>query len=161
VQISDPGYGYTGEVARAAVLVDGPERRGRPVRDDLVLELARHLPVDVYGIGAGELHADIARRRACVHTNPSTVLGLSLLEVMRLGLPVVPLASTETDRAVVAGVGVRAVDAVAMIAATRHLLTDPAAARELGRYARRAALVRDGLEHFLADWREVLVRDAA
>jgi glycosyltransferase involved in cell wall biosynthesis len=183
VRISDPGYRYTGEVARAAVLVGESQRYRHGPSGALVLELARHLPVDVYDVDSGELHpdpwassedlgghqhlsqvelhAEVARHRACVHTSPSSAHGLTLLEVMHLGLPVVPLMGARTRGTVVSGARAVAADAEAMIAATRRLLTDPDAARELGRYARRAALARHGVEHFLADWENVLVRDEA
>ena len=47
-----PGHRYTGDWARAAVVVNDPVRRGRAVGTDLLAELADALPVDVFGMGA-------------------------------------------------------------------------------------------------------------
>jgi glycosyltransferase involved in cell wall biosynthesis len=87
-----------------------------------------------------------------VHTSRWTSLGLSLLEAMHLGMPVVALATTEAVDAVPAGAGVVSTRPEELAAATRHLLDDPAEARAVGAAAREAALSRYGLGRFLADW---------
>ena len=48
--IPDPGYRYTGSEADVAVCVNEPVRRWRVAGSDLVLDLARTLPVTVYGM---------------------------------------------------------------------------------------------------------------
>ena len=45
--IPDPGYRYTGELARAAVVVNDPLRRGRAVGADLVADLAQAMGLPV------------------------------------------------------------------------------------------------------------------
>jgi glycosyltransferase involved in cell wall biosynthesis len=180
--VVDPGHRYTGDLARAAALVNEPVRRGRAVGTDVVLRLARDVPVDVFGIGADalappagtptghlttydslpqdRLHDELARRRVYVHTSRWTSLGLSLIEAMHLGVPVVALATTEAHRAVVPGTGVLTADVDALIRAAQRLLADPDAAAELGRRGREVVLTRYGLGRFLDDWNAVLARYA-
>ena len=85
-----------------------------------------------------------------------TSLGLSLIEAMMLGMPVVVLDTTEAAEAVPDGVGVRSTDPARLRDGLRELVADPAAAAAAGRLARRAALRRYGLDRFLAEWDEVL-----
>ena len=172
--IVDPGPHYSGEQARAAVVVNDPVRRGRAVGTDLLPLLARTAPLDVFGMrvdgldGALDvpaarlrtfedlpqhrLHEELARRRVYVHTSRWTSLGLSLLEAMHLGMPVVALATTEATRAVPPEAGVLSNRPEELAAAVRRFVDDPAEARAVGAAAREAALSRYGLARFLADW---------
>jgi hypothetical protein len=176
--IADPGHRYTGELARLAVATNEPVRRGRVTGTDLLPAFARVAPLDVFGIGVTHLpdavgigpgrlrvhedvtrcglHAELARRRVYVHLTRWTSLGLSLLEAMHLGMPVVALAVTEASEAVPPGAGVLSTRVDTLTAAARDLLADPDRAAELGRAARAAALARYGLSRFLADWDRLL-----
>ncbi len=171
--IVDPGYRYSGAVAASAVVVNDPVRRGRTTGTDLLALFAREGPLDVFGMGTADLaahlglsgqrcrvadlpqarlHAEMARRRLYLHPVRWTSLGLSLLEAMHLGMPVVALATTEVTRAVPPGTGVVSTSPRVLAEAVRHYLSDPRAALEDGRRARQAALERYGLKRFLADW---------
>jgi glycosyltransferase involved in cell wall biosynthesis len=168
--IVDPGPGYTGELARAAVVVNDPVRRGRAVGTDLLPLLSRAAPLDVFGMNVAaldplegrlatfedlpqdRLHQELARRRVYVHTSRWTSLGLSLLEAMHLGMPVVALATTEAVAAVPPEAGVLALRPEELAAAVRRFVSDPAEALVVGAAARRVALSRYGLGRFLADW---------
>jgi Glycosyl transferases group 1 len=176
--IVDPGERWTGELARAAVVVNEPVRRGRHVGADLLPGLAAAAPVDVFGMGLtglhekhgldparvtlhddppqAAMHAELARRRVYVHPVRWTSLGLSLLEAMHLGMPVVGLATTEAVEAVPPEAGVLSTRPERLWAAVGEFLHDPAAARLAGKAARAAAVERYGLARFLADWDEVL-----
>jgi hypothetical protein len=176
--IVDPGERYTGELARAAVVVNEPVRRGRTTGGDLLPGLAAAAPVDVFGMGLtglhekygldpdrvtlhddppqAAMHAELARRRVYVHPVRWTSLGLSLLEAMHLGMPVVGLATTEAVEAVPADAGVLSTRPERLWAAVRDFLHDEDAARLAGKAARAAALERYGLERFLADWDRLL-----
>jgi glycosyltransferase involved in cell wall biosynthesis len=79
-------------------------------------------------------------------------LGLSLLEAMHLGMPVVALGTTEVHEAVPPTAGVVSTSVDALVAALARLVADPDEARERGQAARAAALARYGLARFLADW---------
>jgi glycosyltransferase involved in cell wall biosynthesis len=179
--ICDPGHLYTGEDASLAVVVNEPVRRTRVAGTDLVLELSRTLPVDVYGLGmdqlAGaapwlegrlhenyrqsELHRALAGHRVYLHPYRWTSLGLALLEAMTLGMPVLALSTTEAPRAVPPAAGLLSNDPAELADRGRQWLDDPAAAAEAGAAARAHALERYGLERFLADWDALVERVAA
>jgi hypothetical protein len=176
--IVDPGDRWTGELARAAVVVNEPVRRGRTTGGDLLPGLAAVAPVDVFGMGLAGLHerfgldphrvalhddppqaamhAELARRRVYVHPVRWTSLGLSLLEAMHLGMPVVALATTEAVEAVPPDAGVLSTRPERLWDAVRIYLHDQDAARLAGKAARAAALERYGLDRFLADWDRLL-----
>jgi len=176
--IVDPGERWTGNLLHAAVVVNEPVRRGRYVGADLLPGLAEVAPVDLFGMGLAGLHerygldparvalhddppqaamhAQLARRRVYVHPVRWTSLGLSLLEAMHLGMPVVALASTEAVEAVPPEAGVLSTRPERLWAAVREYLHDEDAARLAGKAARAAALERYGLPRFLRDWDALL-----
>ncbi|HEY0804932.1 MAG TPA: glycosyltransferase, partial [Pseudonocardiaceae bacterium] len=100
----------------------------------------------------GRLHAEMARRRVYVHPPRWTSLGLSLIEAMHLGMPVVGLATTEAVEAVPAEAGVLSTDVGRLVDAVRTLVNEPQWAAQLGKQAREVALARYGLRRFLTDW---------
>jgi hypothetical protein len=172
--IVDPGHLYSGEWARAAVVVNDPVRRWRAVGTDLLTGLSQAAPIDVFGMNVHaladelrvpsdrlwtfedlpqhRLHREMARRRVYVHTSRWTSLGLSLLEAMHLGMPVVALAATEAVTAVPAGAGVVTTRPDELAKAVWRFTHDPAQAQAVGAAARESALTRYGLGRFLADW---------
>jgi glycosyl transferase family 1 len=165
--IVDPGYLYTGELARAVAVINEARRRGRVTGTDLLSRFASGAPVDLLGIDAEglggmgdiryeELHGVMARRRVYLHPIRWTSLGLSLLEAMHIGMPVVALATTEVVDAVPAEAGMVATDVERLLGALRRLVADPEEARERGRIAREAVLARYGLGRFLDDWNRVI-----
>ena len=165
--IVDPGPRYTGELSRVAVVINEARRRGRVTGTDLLPGFAAAAPLDLFGIDAGSaipgvtgiedlpqdaLHTEMARRRAYLHPIRWTSLGLSLLEAMQLGMPVVALATTEAHEAVPPAAGVVSNRLDVLAGTLRRLLADPAEATERGRAARAHALRRYGLARFHADW---------
>jgi hypothetical protein len=173
--IPDPGYRYSGELARLAVVVNEPIRRNRVTGTDLLPRFAELAPLDVYGMGVADLgahlrvpltayddppqaamHTQLARRRAYLHLFRWTSLGLSLLEAMSLGLPVVVLAATEAVEAVPDAAGVVSTRLDTLVAGARRLLEEPERARRAGRIGRDWAQQRYGLKRFLADWDTLL-----
>ncbi|MEV7514541.1 glycosyltransferase [Streptomyces diastaticus] len=171
--VVDPGPLWSGEVERAAVVVNEPVRRGRTTGTDLLPSFAETVPLDVFGMGTGglaghlalpadrcraqdlpqsELHAAMARRRLYLHPVRWTSLGLSLLEAMFLGMPVVALDTTEARDAVPQEAGAVSNRPEVLRDAVRGLLADHGLARAAGEAARAAALDRYGLRRFLDDW---------
>jgi len=172
--VVDPGHQYSGDWARAAVVVNDPVRRWRAVGTDLLPSLAEVTPVDVFGMNVhalgealdipgdrlwtfedlpqADLHREMARRRVYVHTARWTSLGLSLIEAMHLGMPVVALGTTEAVAAVPPGAGVVSTRPEELSRAVWRFVHDPAEAQAVGAAAREAALSRYGLGRFLADW---------
>ncbi len=102
------------------------------------------------------LHTELARRRVYVHPVRWTSLGLSLLEAMHLGMPVVALATTEVPEAVPPGAGVVSHRVDVLTDAVGDFLADPGHARAVGERARAAAVSRYGLPRFLDDWERLL-----
>lgn len=160
--VVDPGHRFSGELPRAAAAINEPRRRGRAVGANLLSELGREVPIDLFGIGTDldlpqpDLHAEMARRRVYLHPYRWTSLGLSLIEAMHLGLPVVALATTEVPEAVPADAGIVSNRLDVLCAGLRRLAGDPALAREMGEAGRRHALAHFGLRRFLEDWDAVL-----
>ena len=170
--IVDPGQRYTGELARAAVVINEPVRRGRVTGTDLLPRFAAAGDIDLYGMRVNDvdvhgvtphedlpqqrMHAEMARRRVYVHPIRWTSLGLSLLEAMHLGMPVVVVGTTEAFEAVPAEAGLVSTDVERLVRETHDLLADPLRARAHGEKARAAALSRYGLPRFLSDWDRLL-----
>lgn len=177
--IVDPGARYTGELSRAAVVVNEPGRRGRIVGADLVEQFLPVAPVDLFGMQAeqftdararaaglapdrlvgyseiatqDQMHTELARRRAYLHLTRWTSLGLTLIEAMQLGMPVLALATTEAVAAVPPEAGELSTDVSRLASRLRSFLAEPELARACGLAARAAALERYGLKRFLADW---------
>jgi hypothetical protein len=174
--IPDPGVRWSGELDRLAVVTNEPIRRGRVTGTDLFARFAELAPLDVYGVGVAGLaaanisahenppqptmHRAVARRRAYLHLTRWTSLGLSLLEAMYLGAPVIVLATTEAVMAVPPGAGVLSTDVAELVEGARRFLRDPEAAGAAGANARRAVRQRYGLDRFLADWDRLLAEVA-
>ena len=134
---------------------------------DLLERLSSDVPMDLFGMDAAalggiedvpqsQLHGEMARRRVYLHPIRWTSLGLSLLEAMQLGMPVVALATTEVPEAVPPQAGVISTDLSELSGALRRFVADPASARACGQAARQAALDRYGLDRFLAEWHDLL-----
>jgi Glycosyl transferases group 1 len=176
--VVDPGHRYTGELPHLGVTINEPARRRRVTGADLLPRFARAGHIDLFGIdgdllgpaiGLGSealtwvgdipmsrMQPMLAERRVYLHPNRWTSLGLSLLEAMHLGMPVVAFASTEALRAVPPEVGVLSTDVEALVAGAARLLADPEEARRRGDAARAVVLERYGLPRFLAAWDQVL-----
>jgi glycosyltransferase involved in cell wall biosynthesis len=175
--LRDPGHLYTGEIASAATMINEPVRRWRTVGADLLAPLARHVPIDVWGIDSELLnepthrtpgvtpHGDVptdrlmpevARRRVHLHTARWTSLGLSLIEAMFLGMPVVAVASTMAPLVIPAEAGVVSADVSVLGTAAAEFVADPAAALAAGKAARDYATTHFGLGRFLAEWSRLI-----
>ncbi|MEU6411865.1 glycosyltransferase [Microbispora sp. NPDC046933] len=175
--VLDPGYLYTGELARAGVVVNEPIRRWRVAGTDLLPTFAATAPLDVFGMKVtnlpsklgldGEMeafedlpqaamHAELARRRVYLHPYRWTSLGLSLIEAMMIGMPVVALATTEAVEAVPPEAGVVSTKLPTLLRALDRFANEPELAVQAGKAARAAALARYNLDRFLADWDRLL-----
>jgi glycosyltransferase involved in cell wall biosynthesis len=170
--IVEPAARWTGEQERLAVVTNEPVRRRRVTGTDLYPRFTPVAPLDVFGMGVAGLtgprlttfddppqdrmHALVAQRRAYLHLCRWTSLGLSLIEAMQMGMPVIGLATTEAIAAVPDDAGVLSTRVDTLVEAAHWLIEDPGAARRLGDRARQIALTRYGLDRFLADWDRLL-----
>ena len=172
--IVPPAARYTGELDRFAVVVNEPVRRWRVTGTDLLPRFAEIAPLDVFGMGVtglperlglpadrmatyddlpqDRMQAEIARRRAYLHLCRWTSLGLSLIEAMAIGMPVVALAATEAVAAVPPEAGFLSTRVDTLCDGARRLLAEPELAHRLGTAAGEVARTRYGLDRFLADW---------
>jgi hypothetical protein len=180
--VPDPGPRYTGELPRGAVVVNEPVRRWRVTGTDLLPRFAAVTALDLFGIGVAgtaahlglpdhvlravgdlpsvQLYDELAQRRYYLHPVRWTSLGLSLIEAMLLGMPVVGLATTEAVMAVPKEAGVLSTDVAELTGAARQLVNEPDLAAATGKQAREAALARYGMPRFLADWDCLIERTA-
>lgn len=180
--IVDPGDKWTGELGRSAVVSNNPLRRGRLVGTDLLTAFTHYAPIDLFGMNASALaeclgaqaigispiddlpqhllHHEVARRRLYLHVTRWTSLGLSLIEAMHLGMPIVALGTTEVWEAVPNTAGVVSTRLEVLQRSIRDLINDHVMALEMGAAAREYALQRYGLNRFLSDW-DHLIKEVA
>lgn len=174
--IVDPGLLYTGDVAAAATMINEPCRRWRTVGADLLTAFSETVPIDVWGIdtdvlsecitsprvcGRGDVPAaallpEVARRRVFLHTARWTSLGLSLIEAMFIGMPVVAVASTMAPLVVPPEAGVVSADMDTLSRALSSFVADGAAASAAGKAARDFAKAQFGIDRFLAQWDDLI-----
>jgi glycosyltransferase involved in cell wall biosynthesis len=155
---------YSGELARGIVVVNHLRKRGRRLGADVFDALRCQVPLDLVGMGAqdaggiGEignldLPAVCARYRFFFNPIRYTSLGLSVVEAMTIGMPIVGLATTEMTTVIQNGhngyVDTRP-DVLAGV--MQALLRDPALARRWGEAAQETARTRFGIDRFVADW---------
>ena len=168
--VEPQGIGYLGTKERGLVVINHLARRGRRLGADIYDTLRAQVPLDLVGMGAdgpgglgevqhAQLPAFMAPYRFYFHPVRYTSMGLSAIEAMLVGLPVVGLATAELATVIENGrsgyVDTR-LDALAD--AMRTLLRDPALARSLGQGARARARERFGIGRFIADWNTALAR---
>jgi glycosyltransferase involved in cell wall biosynthesis len=158
------GVNYSGESQRGIVVVNDLATRGRRLGADLYLHAAERVPLDLVGIGAqrlggiGEiprlrLPAFEARYRFFFNPIRYTSLGLSMIEAMHVGLPIVAFATTEIPTVIENGVsGITSTDPSRLVAGMEELLADHGLAREMGRLARTVAQERFSIDRFARDW---------
>ena len=175
--VIDPGARWTGALARTAVVINEPLRRWRVTGSDLLAGFAPVTTVDLFGLGAHEfeaaleqpswltaygeprqdqLHDELARRRCYLHPFRWTSLGLSLIEAMLIGMPVVALATTAIPDSVPATCGIVSNDLQALREGVHRFHTDRECAATFGASARRHALDRFALDRFLSEWDQLL-----
>ena len=169
--VPEPDAKYRGDIARAAVVINEPTRRGRVTGTDLLPAFATAAPIDLFGMGSEALggrdlaqrglHEELARRRVYLHPFRWTSLGLTLLEAMHMAMPVVALATTEVPRAFPPAYPYVSTDLDELTVALRCLVADPEEATARGKECREWAREHYSLTRFLADWDALLAEVAA
>lgn len=176
--IIDPGYRWTGTLPNAAVVINEPVRRNRVTGSDLLAHFARVGPIDLFGdhteglherfdlapervqahegLDQERLHDEMARRRVYLHTPRWTSMGLSLLEAMHLGMPIVAVAGTDAHRAVPPEAGVTSTSIADLQRGLQTFLRDWPAAQEAGLRARAWAIENFSLRAFISAWQSLL-----
>ena len=159
---------YDGREPRGLVVANNLGSRGRRLGPDVFLRMREQVPLTLVGMGSLELggHGEVANRELPTFManyrfffNPIryTSLGLSVLEAMMVGLPVIGLATTEMSTVIANGVnGWVDTRPDRLVDVMRQLVADPALARRWGDAARRTAQERFGIDRFVADWDRLL-----
>ena len=155
---------YSGRLARGIVVVNDLATRGRRLGLDLFLDAAGRVPLDLVGMdaqrlgGLGEVpRADLpafeSRYRFFFNPIRYTSLGLSMIEAMHVGLPIVAFATTEIPTVIEDGIsGITSTDPAYLVDGMHDLLADAELAAELGRAGQAVARERFSIERFARDW---------
>lgn len=162
--VPDPKVNYDGSLARGIVVANHLARRGRRIGRDIFEEVRRQTPLDLIGMdaevlgGLGEIPnmevaAHMARYRYFFSPIRYASLGLSLVEAMLCGLPIVGYATTELPTVITNGKeGYVDTRLTRLIDVARQLNAEPDLARAWGRAARDRALQRFGMARYIDDW---------
>lgn len=155
---------YNGNKDKGIVVINNIGKRGRRLGLDIFMEVRRHVPLDLVGMGADEvgglgeisppeLPAFIADYRFFFNPIRYTSLGLAVCEAMLTGLPIVGLATTEMAITIENGVsGYIHTDIDFLIKKMQLLLDDPLWAAKLGEGAQTAAREKFNISRFSQDW---------
>jgi len=173
--VVDPGYQYTGTLPRMGMAINDPLRRGRAVGADLIGEFIDLAPIDLFGMQSDlmvplipgkpparisaynlpqpEMHAALSRRRVYLHLYRWNAIGLSLMEAMLIGMPVVALGMGEIAHVCDGGGDIVSSLSIEVLRSrTKDLLNDPEFAETCGRRAREAAQQKFSLSAFHKRW---------
>lgn len=165
--VPPPAAHYDGSLARGVVAINHLARRGRRIGLDLFEDMRARTPLDLIGMGAEELGglgevpnmevgAFMARYRYFFSPIRYASLGLSLVEAMLCGVPVVGFAATELPTVIRSGEnGYVDTRPERLAQAARALLEQPELAQQWGARGRETALARFGMERFVSDWVDV------
>lgn len=159
---------YTGELPRGITVVNHLQRRGRRVGADIYEWASARVPLDLIGMESEEMNgglgevpnmdvsAHMARYRFFFSPIRYASLGLSLVEAMMAGIPVVGVAATELPGVITNGVdGYVDTRREALVDCMQELLSDPGLASKWGQAAQRTARRRFCIDRFVRDWEQV------
>ncbi|HYF71056.1 MAG TPA: glycosyltransferase family 4 protein [Ohtaekwangia sp.] len=162
--VIDHGIAYTGELEKGIVVINNLATRGRRLGHDILQEVRKHVPIDIVGMNSkevgglgevplAELPEFTAPYRFFFNPIRYTSLGLSLLEAMMIGMPVVGLATTELPSVIQHGVsGFLYNDIDQVVKSMKLLLHDPELAFQVGKEAKLVASTRFNIARFTQDW---------
>jgi len=159
---------YGGELQKGIVVVNNISLRGRRLGKDIFETARNDLELDLVGMGwekvggLGEIkHQDLPRfcSQYRYFFNPIryTSLGLSILEAMMVGMPIVGLATTELVSVIQNETsGYLSTRPSELIEVSKELIRYPNLARRWGANAKRVAMDRFSIDRFVQDWNRVL-----
>lgn len=161
---------YSGEIAKGIVVVNNLYKRGRRLGLDVFETVRKEIPLDLVGMGAEKLEgigeiqpeklpAFISHYRFFFNPIRYTSLGLSVLEAMMVGLPIIGLATTELTTIIHNGVnGFIDTNVRALIPKMKELIEDSELAHDMGKEARKTALARFSIDRFTQDWQDLFTK---
>lgn len=163
---------YSGHLNKGIVVINNLPTRGRLLGLDVFLEARQHMPLDLVGMGTGELglgevlHPQLpdfqGRYRFFFNPIRYTSLGLAVCEAMMMGMPVVGLATTELSAVIDNGYsGFIHTDVNYLIEKMELLIKDPELAKEIGNNGREVAMKRFNIQRFVNDWEQLFIEVAS
>jgi glycosyltransferase involved in cell wall biosynthesis len=164
--VTDPNVQFTGEIERGIVVINNFPSRGRLLGLDLFLEARKYVPLDLVGMGTGELglgeilHPElpsfISKYRFFFNPIRWTSLGLAICEAMMIGIPVVGMATTELSSVIQnEHSGFIHTDLHYLIKKMKALLEDRNLAVQLGNEGKKVAQQLFDIKRFTAEWKEL------
>jgi len=169
--VTEPAATYSGKLNKGIVVINNLPSRGRLLGLDVFMEVRKHVPVDLVGMGTGELglgevlHPElpqfISQYRFFFNPIRYTSLGLAICEAMMLGIPVVGLATTELSTVIENGrSGYVHTDIDYLVEKMKLLLNDPDHAAQMGQAGRETALNKFNITRFTHQWEQLFKKVA-
>lgn len=167
------GITYQGDKARGIVVINNLQSRGRRLGLDVFEKVRQEVPLDLIGMGAKELgglgeipHKElpefISHYRFFFNPIRYTSLGLSVLEAMMIGMPIVGLATTEMVTAIKNDLnGYVDTNITTLIEKMKTLIDQPKKAEELSIGAKKLANDRFSIARFAKDWQTIITAVAS
>lgn len=155
---------YTGTKEKGIVIVNNIVSRGRRLGYDIFEQVRAEVPLDIIGMGSeaigglGEVHHSqlpefISEYRFFFNPIRYTSLGLSIIEAMMVGMPIVGLATTELVTVIKNGEnGYIDTDINQLITHMHELLANKELAHSLGKAAQATARETFSISRFAEDW---------
>lgn len=164
--VIDPGVTYDGSIPKGIVVINNLPARGRLLGFDIFLEVRKHVPLDLIGMGTEEfglgevLHPQlpefISKYRFFFNPIRYTSFGLAVCEAMMMGIPVVGMATTEMPTVFTDGVnGIIHTDIPYLIEQMQRLISDRHYAATIGKAGEQTVKERFNIERFTSDWEKV------
>lgn len=159
-----PDVKYTGKLKKGVVVINNLSKRGRRLGLDVFEKVKSKIPLDLIGIGSEELGGlgdippyqlaeFISQYRFFFNPIRYTSLGLSVIEAMMVGMPIISLATTEHGVAIKDGErGYSSTDIDYLIHKMQLLLKNHQLAVRLGQNSQQYAQDRFGIGRFTKDW---------
>lgn len=162
-----PSVSYDGRFEKGIAVVNHLGSRGRRIGVDVFEHVRARTPLDLIGMdserlgGLGEVPnmevaAFMSRYRYFFSPIRYASLGLSLVEAMLCGVPVVGFGGTELPVLIRNGENGYVDNRLdRLVDVGRQLLAEPELARAWGAAGREMALQRFGMDRFVSDWTDV------
>lgn len=166
--VVQPPVTYSGKLNKGIVVINNLPSRGRLLGLDVFMEVRKHVPIDLVGMGTGELglgevlHPQlpefISQYRFFFNPIRYTSLGLAVCEAMIMGIPVVGLATTELATVIDNGrSGYVHTDVNYLINKMQLLLQDAEHAWQLGKNGQETALQKFNISRFTHEWEQLFL----
>lgn len=154
---------YTGTIPKGIVVINNLPARGRLLGLDLFMEVRKHVPLDLVGMGTGELglgevlHPQlpqfVSQYRFFFNPIRWTSMGLAICEAMMLGIPIVGMATTELSSVIKnEHSGYIHTDIYYLIDRMKALLENNALAHQIGAEGKKVALEKFNIDRFTHEW---------